>query len=57
MIALGLVAQDGEAGFHIWRLNVGDETPAETSAETIFQRWDGVRSAVRGDNDLLVGAV
>ena len=57
VIAFGLVAQDGQAGFEVRRLDVGDEPPLEPAAQTFLQRRDGVGHAIAGDHDLLVGAV
>ena len=56
-VALGLVAQDGEAGLEVGRLDVGDQAPLEPAAQALLQRRDGVGHAVGGDDDLLVGAV
>ena len=51
-LAFGLLAQDGEAGFELGRLDVGDEPPLEAAAEAVFQRGDGFWGTVRGDDDL-----
>ena len=45
-IALGLVAQDREAGLEVGRLDVGDQAPLEPAAEAFFERRDRVGHAV-----------
>ena len=57
VVALGLVAQDGEAGLEVGRLDVGDQAPLEPAAQPVLERRDGVGHAVGGDHDLLVGPV
>ncbi len=57
MVALGLVAQDGEPRLQIGWLDVGDEPPLEPAPEAVLERLDGVGRAVGGDDDLLVGTV
>ena len=56
-LPLSLVAQDRQAGLHVWRLNVGDETPSETATEAVFEGRNRVRHTVGGNHDLLVCAV
>ena len=56
-VALGVVAQNSQPGFEVWRLHVGNETPAETASQTVFQCRNGVGHAVGGNNNLLVRAV
>ncbi len=36
MLALCLLLQDGDFGFEIGRLDVGDEAPLEAGAEAVF---------------------
>ena len=57
MLAFRLVSQDCKPGFYIGWLNVGDKTPTESSTQTIFERGDGIRHAVAGDDDLLAGSM
>ena len=57
LVALGLVAQDGQAGLQVGRLDVGDQAPLEAAPQALLERRDGVGHAVGGDDDLLVGAV
>ena len=45
-IALGLVAQDGQAGLQVGRLDVGDQAPLEPAAQAFLERRDGVGHAV-----------
>ena len=57
VIALGLVAQDGEPRLEVGRLNVGDQAPLEPAAQPLLQCRYGIGHAVAGDDDLLVGTV
>ena len=57
LVALGLVAQDGQAGLQVGRLDVGDQAPLEPAAQPFLERGDGVGHAVGRDDDLLVRPV
>ena len=57
ILALGLVAQDRQAGLDVGWLDVGDQPPPEAPDQPFLQRRDGVGDAVARDHDLLVGAV
>ena len=46
LVALGLVAQDRQAGLEVGRLDVGDEAPLEPAAQALLERRDGVGHAV-----------
>ena len=56
-LALGLLAQDGEPGLELGRLDVGDEAPLEPAAQPVLEGGDGAGVAVGGQHDLLVGLV
>ena len=56
-LALGLVAEDGEAGLEVGGLDVGDQALLEPAAEPVLQRADGVGRAVGGQHDLPVRLV
>ena len=49
---LGLALDDGNAGFKIRRLDVGGQAPLKPGAQTLLQRFDLLRGAVRRDDDL-----
>ena len=57
MVALCLVAQNGQSGFEIRWLDVGDEAPLEAATQALLQSGYRVGHAVAGDHDLLVGTV
>ena len=52
-----LLHQDGDAGFQVRRLHVGDQAAFEAGAQTVFQRVQLLRRAVGGQDDLFVGLV
>ena len=54
---LGLLAEDGEPGLEVGRLDVGDQAHLEAAAQPVLERRDGVRRAVGGQHDLAVGLV
>ena len=56
-LALGLLAQDGEAGLEVGGLDVGDEAHLEAAAQPVLEGGDGVRGPVGGQHDLAVGLV
>ena len=56
-LALGLLAEDGEAGLEVGRLDVGDQAHLEAAAEPVLEGRDGVGRAIRGEHDLPVGLV
>ena len=41
-VGLRLLAQDGEAGLELGRLDVGDEAPLEAGAQAVLQAGDGL---------------
>ncbi len=51
-VQFGLLAEDGYACLQVGGLNVGDQTPSEAGAETLFQCGDFPRGLVAGDDDL-----
>ena len=53
LLALGLLLQDGDLGFEIGRLNVGDQAPLEARAQAVFEIGEFLGRAVGGDDDLL----
>ena len=56
-LALGLLAEDGEAGLEVGRLDVGDQAHLEPAAEPVLEGGDGVGRPVGGQHDLAVGLV
>ena len=57
VLGLGLLAEDGEAGLELGRLDVGDEAPLEAAAEPVLEGGDRLRRPVGGDHDLAAVAV
>jgi len=57
LIALGLVAQDGQTGLEVGGLDVGDQAPPEATAQPVLERRNGIGHPVAGDDDLLAGPV
>ena len=53
VLALRLLLQDGDLGFEIGRLNVGDQSPLEAAAQAVFDLGQLLGRAVGGDDDLL----
>ena len=53
LLAFGFLEQDGDLGFEIGRLNVGDKAPLEARAQTLFDFGELLGRAVGGDYDLL----
>ncbi|MEZ5168100.1 MAG: hypothetical protein R2695_17040 [Acidimicrobiales bacterium] len=51
---LGLLAEDGEAGFEIGTLDVGDQAPLEPVAEAILEGRHRAGGPIRREHDLLV---
>ena len=56
-LPLCLLAQDGEPGLELRRLDVGDQPGQEPAPEAVLEGGDRLRRSVRGDDDLLRGAV
>ena len=56
-LPLGLLAEDGEAGLEVGRLDVGDQPPLEPGAEPVLERGDVVGRPVGGEHDLAAGLV
>src|SRR5271166_5526581 len=50
---LGFLLQDGDFGFEVGGLNVGDQSPLEAAAQAVFDLGQFFGRAVAGDNDLL----
>ncbi len=55
--ALHFVAQNGEAGFHIGRLKVGDQAPLKTTHEAMLEVLDFTGRPVASEHELFVGFV
>ncbi len=53
LLALRLLLQDGDLGFEIGRLNVGDQAPLEARAQPLFNLGKLLRRTIGGDHDLL----
>ena len=49
---LGFALDDGDTGLKIRRLNVSGQAPLKPGAQTLLQRFDLLRRAVRRDDDL-----
>ena len=45
VLGLGLLAQDGEAGLELGRLDVGDQAPLEAAAQPVLDGGDRLRAA------------
>ena len=54
-VGLRLGADDGDFGFQVGRLDVGDQAGSETAPEAVFQFFDVLGELVAGDDDLLAG--
>ena len=57
VLAQGLGAQDGQAGLEVGRVDLGDEAREEPAAQPVFEGLDRLGRAVRGQDDLLGGAL
>ena len=57
MLALGLLLQNGDLGFKIGRLDVGNQAPLEAGAETVLDLGQFLGRTVAGDDDLTVGVM
>ena len=53
LLALRLLLQDGDLGFEIGRLNVGDQSPLKARAQPVFNLGQFLGRTVRSDHDLL----
>ena len=52
-LGLGLLAQNGDLGLEVGRLDVGDQAPLEARAQPLLEGRDFVRRGVAADDDLL----
>ena len=57
VLGLGLLAEDGEAGLELGRLDVGDQAPLEPGPEAVLEAGDRLRGPVGRDDDLAALAV
>ena len=57
LVGLGLRAQDGQAGLDVGRVDLGDEAREEAAAQPVLEGVDRLGRPVRGEHDLLAGAV
>ncbi len=57
VVGLGLGAQDGEAGLEVGRVDLGDQAGQEPAAQPVLEGLDRLGRPVRGEDDLLAGAV
>jgi hypothetical protein len=57
VLALGLLAEDGEARLEVGRLDVGDQAHLEPAAQAVLQGGDGVRWAIRRQHELATALV
>ncbi len=53
LLVLRLLLQDGDLGLQIGGLNVGDEAPLKTRAQTVFNLGQLLRRTIRSNHDLL----
>ncbi|MBG9885101.1 hypothetical protein ABE10_00575, partial [Bacillus toyonensis] len=53
-LTLRLLAEDGDAGLEVGRLDVGDEAPLEAAAHPVLEPGEVLGRDVAGDHDLLV---
>ena len=53
VFAHGLLAQDGDTGFDVRLLYVGDEAPLKAAAKALLQPGDVLGGLVGGEDDLL----
>ena len=47
VLGLGLLAEDGEAGLELGRLDVGDQAPLEAAAQAVLDAWRSTSAAGR----------
>src|SRR6266545_8332697 len=52
-----LLLQDRNPGFHVWRLDIGDQAPFKAISQAVLESWDLFGKLVRSDDDLSVGVV
>ena len=52
-LLLGFLLQNGDLGFKVGRLDIGNESPLEAAAETVFDFGQFFWRTVTGDYDLL----
>src|SRR6187551_3809007 len=57
VLTLRLLCEDGDFGFEVGRLYVGDQTPLKPGMKPLLERWNIARRAVRGEYELLVRVV
>src|SRR5690606_34980148 len=57
IVVLRFLAQDGDAGFQIRRLDIRGQSPFKAAAQPLLQGGDILRRPVRGDHQLAVGFV
>ena len=57
VFVFGLFLQNGDLGFEVGRLDVGDQAPLEPRAQALFDGGDFLRRAIGGDHDLLLQVV
>src|SRR5688572_5388710 len=53
-VDLRLLFEDGDARFHVGRLEIGDQSPLEPIAEPLLEPWDVLRNLVRSEDNLSV---
>src|SRR5919108_947027 len=56
-LTFGFLLKNGHARFHVWRLNVGDQSPFEPVAQPILQARDLFWKFIRSYDDLFMGFV
>lgn len=57
LVVAGFRLEDGEAGFLVGGLDVGDEAPFQAGAEAVFEGGDLTGEAVSADDDLAGGSM
>ena len=57
MFAFCFISQNGNSGFQIWRLDIGNKSAFKPATQPIFQGFDLTRRPVRAKDDLFLRAV
>ena len=52
VLALGLFLQNSYLGLQVGRLNIGDQSPFEATAQAVLDLWQLLRRTIRSDDNL-----